>query len=82
MLPQLFAQGPAIQTQHGRRVALVLLAVFHDSAEQGFFYLMQHHVVEVATGFSIERGEEVGDGLSGAVSKRRWPGRLISGFFC
>lgn len=82
MLPQLFAQGPAIQTQHGRRVALVLLAVFHDSAEQGFFYLMQHHVVEVATGFSIERGEEVGDGLCGTVSKRRWPGRLISGFFC
>ena len=52
-------------------MALVVLGVIQHRFEQGRLYLMQYHVIQVATGLAIESLQEVFDRLAGAVLERR-----------
>ena len=71
MLTEFLAERATIQTQQRRRMALIVLGVIEYCLEQGRFYLVQDHVVQVAAGLAIECFQEVLDRLAGAVLERR-----------
>ena len=80
VLTELLAERATIQTQHRRRMALIVLGIVEHCLEQGRFYLMQDHVIQVAAALSVEGREKMGDGLCCAVSQRRRPRGLRAAF--
>ena len=80
MLAELFSQRAAIESEHCSGMALVVFRVVKHGPEQGFLHLMQHHVIEFATRFAIERVEKVADGLARAVFERRRACLTLFGF--
>src|SRR5688572_2611790 len=71
-LPQLLAQGPAIDAENGRGPALVAGGVIEHGAEQGFFDLAQHQVVQVRRLVAVQVGKVIGQGALCMVTQRHF----------
>ena len=70
MLAEFFPQGAPVQPQHGRGMTLIVLGVVQHGFEKRFFYLVQHNVIELTAGFSVEGLEEVANRLARTVAQR------------
>ena len=54
---QFFTQRVAVDAENGRSSGLVAAALRHHGFQHRFFHLAQHHVVNVAGGFAVQRAE-------------------------
>ena len=54
---QFFTQRVAVDAKNGRSSRLVAAALRHHGFQHRFFHLAQHHVVNVAGGFAVQRAE-------------------------
>ena len=70
MLSEFFPQSAPVQTQHGRRMTLVVLGVVEYGFEKWLFYLVQHHVIELTARLSVEGLKEVANRLARTVAQR------------
>jgi hypothetical protein len=77
MLTEFFPQGTPVQSQQGCGMTLIVLGVVQHGFEKRFFYLMQHHVIKLTAGLSVEGLKEMANRFPRAVSQR-W--RACRGF--
>src|ERR1044072_1743152 len=68
-LPQFLAQCAPVDPEDRGGAALVARRIVEHGAEQGFFDLAQHQVVQVRGLVAVEVREVVGEGALGVVSE-------------
>ncbi len=54
MIGQFLSQGISIDTKQSCSPALIVRAMFHRNFNQGFFYLLNNHVIKVVHFFTIQ----------------------------
>src|SRR4029079_12924626 len=80
-LAHLLAQGAAVDAENRGGTALVAGRIIEHGAEQGFFDLAQHHVVQVRRLVAVQVRKIIGEGALGVIAQRHFKRAVATGVF-